>query len=187
MSSALPPPPQGHANPFVSWVKSHKVWSGVIGAFILLFVIGSFAPSEQASSVGSSGPQTTPTTVVPTPTSSVPSSPEPSQVTVPAVVGVSLQKAERKLERAGLVVEGRTKQFSHQAPGTVLRMSAQAGSKVNQGYAVTLFVAKPFPHVPSVTGLSADAAKSRLEHAGYQVAIAKQTSTESAGPVLGTR
>jgi len=107
-------------------------------------------------------------------------------VKVPAVVGASLAGARNKMRRAGLNVTDTKTKYSQQPPGTVLSISERAGSRLEKGSSITLVVAQPFPKVPDVAGLSANAARSRLEKAGYNVVITKQTSSAPAGSVIGT-
>src|SRR5262245_53708644 len=109
MASSLPPMPAPPANSFVRWVKRHKVWSGIIGVFALLFLIGLVAPDQQATTALSTGQPSTPATSSSSATLTPSPSPVPITVKVPAVVGSPLDQAMRKLKGAGLRVDGRTK------------------------------------------------------------------------------
>lgn len=186
MSSTPPPRPDRSINPLVAWITRHKVWSVVIGVVVLLVVIGALSPSENAQTIASATAAPSAATSSPPATPSQTPSPTPTMVRVPAILGAALGDARKKLQKAGLAVEDTKKKYSHQPPGTVLSISEKSGPRLEKGSSVTLIVAEPFPKVPGVSGLSASAARSRLEKAGYEVIITKQTSSAPAGSVLGT-
>jgi len=52
-------------------------------------------------------------------------------------------------------------------PGTVVRQSIAAGQRVPREYSMSVVLAEEVPKVPSVTGLTAAAATTRLEQGGY--------------------
>src|SRR3954469_3396268 len=187
MMSAPPPRPDRSVNPLIDWITRHKVWSVVIGVVILLLVIGALSPSDDAQTAASATTRTPAeptTTPLATPTQTP--SPTPAMVKVPAVVGVKVEGARQKLQVAGLTVTDTRKKYSHQPHGTVLSTSEKPGSRLEKGSSVTLIIAKPFPKVPGVSGLSASVARTRLKRAGYNVVITKQTSSAPAGSVIGT-
>jgi resuscitation-promoting factor RpfB len=176
MSDALPPAPPtkppttgARGNSLLKWASAHKVWTAII-ILVVIGVIGS------AASGGGTPPPPPPST----------SPPSPVMVEVPAVVGKNVASATTKLQGVGLEVET-SKKFSHEPAGTVLRISVKEGTEVVEGSTVSLVVAKPFPKVPSVVGLSEKKAKSKLKAAGYELSITKKTSSVArAGTVISS-
>jgi beta-lactam-binding protein with PASTA domain len=98
---------------------------------------------------------------------------------------MSVAKATTKLEGAGLEVH-KTTRFSHEPAGAVLRVSVEEGTEVEEGSIISLVIAKPYPKVPYVVGLSEAKAKSKLKAAGYKVSTAKQASSQAAGTVISS-
>jgi len=109
----------------------------------------------------------------------------PNPVTVPNVVGGTVNDARNALSQAGLVV-GAIAQVSDATttPGTVVGQNPQAGAQTGQGGAVDLYVAvapgsagatnppspaAALPPIPNVIGMSVDDAKATLEKAGFSV------------------
>jgi hypothetical protein len=183
MSDALPPAPStkpptegARGNALLKWASTHKVWTAII-VLVVIGVIGAVASGGTAQEAGNPPPPTT------TPPTTSPSA--PVLVKVPAVLGMSVANATTKLQGAGLEVET-TKKFSHEQAGAVLRVSVEEGTEVEEGSTVTLVIAKPFPKVPHVVGLSEENAKSKLKAAGYKVSITKQTSSQPAGTVISS-
>src|SRR5262249_17684993 len=106
------------------------------------------------------------------------------QVTIPSVVGQSIQDAVAELTRAGLdaqVVEVN----SDRSEGTVTAQSPSAGTVVVEGTRVRINVSKgPRPiSVPSVVGLPYDQAASELQQKGFQVSRIDKESDQAAGIV----
>jgi hypothetical protein len=181
-----PPRPDAASNrpAVVRWIADHKIWSAAIVVAMLL-VIGAAGggntqqPGQSAAAVPTTAPPAATTTP---PTSSQP--PETPKVTVPNVVGLDSQSAAKKLQRLGLTLGSVSKQYSHQKAGTVLHLSIHVGGKVEEGTRISVVLAKPFPTVPSVVGLSAQQATSKLKAAGYPVRITKQSSSQATGTVI---
>jgi eukaryotic-like serine/threonine-protein kinase len=106
------------------------------------------------------------------------------QVTIPSVVGQSIQDAVAELTRAGLdaqVVEVN----SDKEQGTVTAQSPNAGLVVVQGTSVRINVSKgPKPvSIPSVVGLPYDQAASELRQKGFGVSRIDKESDQAAGIV----
>jgi hypothetical protein len=74
--------------------------------------------------------------------------------------------------------------YSARAPGTLLTMSADAGTKMEVGSSISITAAKPYPTVPYVLGLTQDKATSKLKGAGYNVVVNKQESSQTSGTVI---
>jgi hypothetical protein len=77
--------------------------------------------------------------------------------------------------------------YSARAPGTLLTMSADAGTKMEVGSSISIAAAKPYPTVPYVLGLTQDKATSKLKDAGYNVVVNKQESSQTSGTVIMRR
>jgi hypothetical protein len=111
---------------------------------------------------------------------------EPPRAVVPLVEGMTRKQAAEALTAAGLTVREFRPVPSDHARGTILRQGKDEGTSVRAGSSVVLIVAAPYPLVPSVIGLARAAAVSRLESAGFKVAITEVTRTSGAeGTVLG--
>jgi eukaryotic-like serine/threonine-protein kinase len=106
------------------------------------------------------------------------------EVTIPSVVGQSVEDAVAELTRAGLdaqVVEVN----SDRDEGTVTAQSPNAGVTVVEGTRVRINVSKgPRPvSVPNVVGLPYDQAASELQRGGFGVARIDVDSDQAAGIV----
>jgi eukaryotic-like serine/threonine-protein kinase len=106
------------------------------------------------------------------------------QVTIPSVVGQSVEDAVAELTRAGLdaqVVEIN----SDRDEGTVTAQSPNPGTVVVEGTRVRINVSKgPRPAtIPNVVGLPYDQAASELQRAGFGVARIDVESDQAAGIV----
>ncbi|MDM4721635.1 Stk1 family PASTA domain-containing Ser/Thr kinase [Micromonospora sp. WMMA1363] len=87
------------------------------------------------------------------------------------LVGTSYENARRQLENAGFKVK-RTDVDSAEREGTVLRVSPDEGSKVDEGADVTLTVSRGnVGKVPDVVDQSVEDARDELRDAGYKVDI----------------
>jgi eukaryotic-like serine/threonine-protein kinase len=103
----------------------------------------------------------------------------PAQVTVPNVTGQNEASATSELSNVGLKADV-TEEESTEDPGTVLRQSPSAGSKVEKGGTVTIVVAKAPTkvQVPGVIGQDQGAASSTLSAAGLTVVTDTQEVTD---------
>ncbi len=182
--SATPPRPdaKGTTPSAFAWMSKHKGWTAaIVITLLLVFSAAASGSGVQTDLVVSPAPST----VTPTPSPSATSqSPEPEQVRVPDIVGLNSGAATKKLEKLGLAVGSVTKNFSHQPPGTVLHLSIHVGGQVDEGTSISLVVAKPYPTVPSVVGMSVQQATAKLKAAGYAVSVTKQPSSLATGTVI---
>ena len=106
------------------------------------------------------------------------------EVTIPSVVGQTVEDAVAELTRAGLnaqVVEVN----SDKDVGTVTAQSPGAGTVVVEGTQVRINVSQgPKPvSVPNVVGLPYDQAASELQRAGFSVSRIDEDSDQAAGIV----
>ena len=111
-------------------------------------------------------------------------------VSVPDIIGLSLNEARNRLVQAGLTT-GTVREEEHpdSPPGTVLRQTPAGGSRLEKGAAVDLVVTQTRQQedveVPNLRGLTLDEAGSRLAELGLQ--IGKTYAEEpTAGTVPGT-
>jgi serine/threonine-protein kinase len=113
----------------------------------------------------------------------------PEQVTVPDVVGSTLDDARAELERAGLNVDVAREETDESEPDTVLRQDPAGDTEVDEGSTVTLTVAKEVEQVavPGVEGLDESQASERLSAAGLEVDVQDEPVTRPSddGKVLG--
>jgi hypothetical protein len=164
--------------------------SGVVKSLVtvgtvLLLGLAIAAPDERNSPSGNdplSSPEESPS-ASPRP---APAPDEPVLARVPALAGLDLAKARRKLRTAGLSVGKVNRQPSAKAAGTVLKQGLSKGATLLPGAAVPLVVAAPFPLVPSTLGEGKAAAVRHLTDAGFQVETSTETRTSGEdGVVLG--
>jgi eukaryotic-like serine/threonine-protein kinase len=100
----------------------------------------------------------------------------PEQVTVPDVVGSTLDDARAELERAGLAVDVAREETGEAEPDTVLSQDPAAATEVEKGSTVTLTVAREIEKVtvPEVVGLDQAQASERLSGAGLTVDVQRE-------------
>jgi len=113
----------------------------------------------------------------------------PKQVPVPPVTGDPLNTARTVLQNAGFQVGPPLNVTSARAPGTVIGESPGGGQKVDKGSTVTLTVSQgPGTHaIPSVVGLSRDAAAKAIRRTGLKARTVTQPSQQyPAGQATGT-
>jgi resuscitation-promoting factor RpfB len=147
------------------------------------------------SAIPAATPSPVPTTSkTPAATPSDTPTPSPSLARVPAVKGLSLIKAKRKLRAAGLESGDIDRRPSSKRKGTVLKQGVDKGTELEPGSDVPLVVAAPLPRVPSVIGKSKASAVRKLRNAGFKVKKKTQTTTTgkdgvvlSQSPSRGTR
>jgi hypothetical protein len=164
--------------------------SGVLG--LLVLIVGLVAsgsdrnPTEAVLQTPASSPFAQPP--------SAQSTPSPKLAKVPAVKGLALVKAKRKLRGAGLDLGHVDRRPSSRKKGIVLKQSVAAGTALEPGSTVTLVVAAPLPQVPSVVGKAETAAIRKLRNAGFKIKKTTQTRTTgkdevvlSQSPTAGTR
>jgi beta-lactam-binding protein with PASTA domain/tRNA A-37 threonylcarbamoyl transferase component Bud32 len=110
----------------------------------------------------------------------------PGQATVPTVDGLTQSQARKKLEAAGFKVTVGREASDSVPSGQVTRTAPPAGTQIDKGSTVTLFVSSgpQKATVPSVDGQSQDSASAELANDGLKVSIVPQDSTETPGTVL---
>jgi serine/threonine-protein kinase len=112
----------------------------------------------------------------------------PGQVAVPPVDGLGEQKATARLIDSGLVVDRVVRQPDEAVPeGRVIKTSPSAGTSVDRGSDVTLYVSSGPQQVavPDVVGLTQREAQQTLGNRGFQFTVTEQGSAdEQPGTVL---
>jgi PASTA domain len=171
MSVPLPPPPPPPAPkppPTPIW-KQWWVW--VIVAVVVVGAVGALSDTT----TGESGDRE-PATGEPTTTSTATTTPPPPPVIVPNVAGEQTEAARDLLQDADLAASIE-QTYSREPKGVVLRQWPEAGTEVEQGTAVGLVVAQPFPRIPNVIAKNLSQAKRTLRNAGFNVDVKQQQST----------
>ncbi len=102
-------------------------------------------------------------------------------IAVPNVVGQSFEDAKAALEAEGLVVK-RQDQNSNVEPNTVIDTRPTPGSELQRGATVTVVVSKGPKDVaiPNVEGLDEEAARVKLEDAGFSVSVTDEPTDDPA-------
>jgi eukaryotic-like serine/threonine-protein kinase len=96
----------------------------------------------------------------------------PHHATVPPLVSLNLDLAKTQLEHLGLVpIIGPGSYSTRVAAGSVLKVTPAAGTTLKRGQAVTLTpsLGPPPKAIPSLKGLTLDAATKALQGAGFTV------------------
>ncbi|TYB51775.1 Stk1 family PASTA domain-containing Ser/Thr kinase [Nonomuraea sp. PA05] len=108
----------------------------------------------------------------------------PKKVKVPdGLIGMSQEDAEKVLDEAGLSGVIKTRNSS-KPQGTVVATDPKAGTEIEEGGSVTLFVPKALSEVPSVIGLTEADAKSALTGAGFKAKVVRQADPAPEGTVV---
>ncbi len=154
------------------------IGSSVLGLILITGVASGFDrdPTDAAPQAPASSTQVQPTSSTPTPT--------PRLAKVPAVKGLSLTKAKRKLRAAGLELGDIDRRPSSKRKDSVLKQGAAKSTKLEPGSSVDLVVAAPFPRVPSVVGKSKASAVRKIRSAGFKVKKTTQTKTSGKDGVV---
>jgi hypothetical protein len=155
------------------------IGSGVLGLLVIVGLAASGSdrdPADTALRAPASTPSVQPTSSTPTPT--------PKLARVPAVKGLSLTRAKRKLRAAGLEVGDIDRRPSSKRKGTILKQSVDKGTKLEPSSSVDLVVAAPLPQVASVIGKQEASAIKKLKNAGFRVKKAKETRTSGKDGVV---
>jgi serine/threonine-protein kinase len=103
----------------------------------------------------------------------------PNQVSVPIVVGQTLDSARTEIERAGLQVDVRRR--ADRAPRDIIFDQApNAGSKIDDGSTVAVFVSNGpgTVKVPDVVGIAEADAKRRVRAAGLRAQVQRESSVK---------
>ena len=109
-------------------------------------------------------------------------------ITLPDVGGYDKDTAKQTLVDLGVSVTTRRETNDSVAEGTVIRTEPAAGSSVEGGSTVVLYVAKPTrvttARVPSVEGLDETAARNAINTANLVPAVREVNSNQPAGTVI---
>ncbi|GGK61481.1 putative serine/threonine-protein kinase [Planomonospora parontospora subsp. parontospora] len=105
------------------------------------------------------------------------------RVTVPDVVGKTVEEATAELEGKGFEVTVVTK-ASSRPQGVVLESDPEAGKKAAKGGTVRIYIPKEAVEVPDVTGYTVGDATKALKDAGFKVKTVEQPSDQAEGTVL---
>ncbi|TIC82776.1 Stk1 family PASTA domain-containing Ser/Thr kinase [Nocardioides sp. GY 10127] len=107
-----------------------------------------------------------------------------AEVSVPDVTNYTRAQAISTLTSAGLDSEV-VQQDSDQPAGTVIDQTPEAGTEVEDGSSVTLYVSKGPKAVPDVIGDQRNVAKQKIAQRGFTAVVREDpTSTEPAGTVV---
>lgn len=112
----------------------------------------------------------------------------PPRRKLPSLVGLTVERAEAKLTKRGLLLGDITKKYSMDGIGTVIGQRPLK-ERVAWGSSVDLIVSRgPEPlEVPDVSGLSGDKAAARLREAGFVAVLAESYSDDvPSGKVVST-
>jgi eukaryotic-like serine/threonine-protein kinase len=112
----------------------------------------------------------------------------PETVTVPPVLGRSVDDARAAIEAAGLSFGNVTREASDQPVDTVLRTDPSGGTEVARGSTVSVVISSGPVNVqvPDVRGQSAEAAQTTLGDAGLQASVqTEETCDDPADTVTG--
>jgi eukaryotic-like serine/threonine-protein kinase len=105
----------------------------------------------------------------------------PQEVEVPAVKGLSEQKARKRLDKAGFEVEIRAQESPEEDTGKVLEQSVAGGKEVEEGSKISLSVGEgpEVAKVPDLVGLTYSEAEGMLKQAGFLLGGVKEVSSET--------
>ena len=94
----------------------------------------------------------------------------PGQVAVPSLADLAtVDEAQALLAKAGLTLGKVEQEDAEAAPGTVLRSDPVAGTLVDPGTSVSIWISSGNLTVPNVVGLPATQAQAELANAGLNV------------------
>ncbi len=116
-------------------------------------------------------------------------SPGPAQKSVPNVVNMTQQQAERALEQAGLALGGVELQASADVPkNRIISQDPESGGFLDEGGEVDILVSEGPPEVvvPDVRDLDKEEARAVLEDEGLRVRLRERESDEEADTVIET-
>ncbi|HEV2723156.1 MAG TPA: Stk1 family PASTA domain-containing Ser/Thr kinase [Thermoleophilaceae bacterium] len=110
----------------------------------------------------------------------------PGKVRVPSVRDLPEERALKELEKADLKVTADPRPSSSVKKGFAVDTSPEAGTEVDRGSRVRLFVSSGPQKisVPNVVGLSRESAESRLDREGLTVEVQTQQSDKPEGEVI---
>lgn len=157
---------------------SHKVWTGVL-VVVALLVLG--------AAFGEEPDQADPGTRVEA-SASVPgrdsASPRAAIVEMPNLEGLALSEAEELLETAGLRATT-VEKYSREKANTVLHVSVDPGTDLEEGTSIEVVIGEPLPKVPYVAGKGKAKAIKLLKEQGFRVEVVAEDSPRRDGVILG--
>jgi len=105
----------------------------------------------------------------------------PGKVRVPSVSNTPQERAIKELDRQGLKVTADPQASDTVKEGFAIGTSPQAGTEVDRGTRVRLFVSTGPEQisVPSVVGLTRESAEARITDLGLEVAVEMEESTDT--------
>jgi serine/threonine-protein kinase len=111
----------------------------------------------------------------------------PDALEGPNVVGQPEQDARKALEDAGFVVQRESEDSLTAKSGEVTRTDPAAGTALDEGATVTIYVSTGRGELPDVTGLPQATAEERLRTFGVQsITIVEEASDQAPGTVIRT-
>jgi serine/threonine-protein kinase len=102
---------------------------------------------------------------------------------VPNVIGLRAQQAEIRIQDRGLQALARIAP-SNRPQGVVFAERPGAGTQLDKGQSVTIFVSSGRFAVPDVTGLRLPEAQKKLQRLGFKVEVKRVASTKPKGVVV---
>jgi eukaryotic-like serine/threonine-protein kinase len=105
------------------------------------------------------------------------------KTTVPNVIGLSETVASERIRDRELEVLPQTGQ-SNRPSGVVFAHRPGAGTQLDEGQSVTIFISSGRSAVPDVTGLPLQQARQQLEDAGFEVEVKRRASSRPKEIVL---
>jgi serine/threonine-protein kinase len=114
----------------------------------------------------------------------IPPRPSPkvtSEVTVPALNGLTETDARANLKALGLVYLAAPREASAEVkPGSVVRQSVAPGQRVAREHAISVTLADELPKAPDLMGLNATDAAVRIAQSGHKMEIGEPLAREGA-------
>lgn len=109
-------------------------------------------------------------------------------VEMPDITGIKRSEAEAKLAKMGLKLGTVYEKNSDDDAGTVISQDIKAGTKIGKGRSIDITISKGKKErkiiSPDVTGISQDAASSKIANSGLNVAIQTEESKQMKGTVI---
>jgi beta-lactam-binding protein with PASTA domain len=105
------------------------------------------------------------------------------KTTVPNVIGLRETAAAQRIEESDLDPVPRVA-ASNRPQGVVFAQRPGAGTQLEEGQTVTIFISSGRLAVPDVTGLPLPQARQQLEDAGFEVDVRRRASSRPRGDVI---
>ncbi|WP_421742201.1 protein kinase domain-containing protein [Cellulomonas sp.] len=166
--------PAEHVGVMTPRGASGPVWIAALGAVLAVAVVVVMVSSALGAG-DAPGPGAKPVAALTTPsaspspaTTSPPSSRAPTVVTLPTLLGLTLDAARAALDGVGLRL-GAVREADGPSPGGVVVAVTPADGEVSLGSQIDLVLASGYTLVPEVAGLGAAAANATLRESGLAV------------------